>query len=140
MMTLKQIFSKTGTVGPMDEFRLVVKQLTHNENGYRDVLKEIFISESNLIVVDCEKKILEEVLKQCQQVGLISQGFYFLLTSLDAHTVNLDDFKYGGTTFTAYRMIDVDKPEVQNVIYSIVESMVDKDLTDMKIPTGNLDT
>jgi hypothetical protein len=46
-----------------------VKQLHHNENGYRDVLKEIFLSESNLIVLDCEKKILEEVLKQCQQVG-----------------------------------------------------------------------
>ena len=50
----------------------MVKQLAHNENGYRDVLKEIFMSESNLIVLDCEKKILEEVLKQCQQViGLI---------------------------------------------------------------------
>ena len=52
-------------------FRIVVKQLAHNENGYRDVLKEIFMSESNLIVLDCEKKILEEVLKQCQQVRAI---------------------------------------------------------------------
>ena len=53
---------------PPQNFRIVVKQLAHNENGYRDVLKEIFMSESNLIVLDCEKKILEEVLKQCQQV------------------------------------------------------------------------
>ena len=30
--------------------------------------QEIFLSESNLIVLDCEKKILYEVLKQCQQV------------------------------------------------------------------------
>jgi ionotropic glutamate receptor len=138
LMTLKEIFSKTATVGPMDEFRLVVKQLAYNENGYRDVLKEIFQSESNLIVLECEKFILEEVIKQCQQVGLISQGYYFLLTSLDAHTVNLDDFKHGGTNFTAFRMIDVDKPEVKNVIYSIVESMVDRDLR--MVPDGNLDT
>ena len=102
MMTLKEIFGKTSTIGPMEvnwtskriitdvripwakkrpqnlntfdlvhspqNFRIVVKQLAHNENGYRDVLKEIFMSESNLIVLDCEKKILEEVLKQCQQV------------------------------------------------------------------------
>ena len=46
---------------PTDEFRLVVKQLEYNENGYRDVLKEIFFSESNLIVLDCEKRILSEV-------------------------------------------------------------------------------
>jgi len=142
MMTIQQILKKTATVGPMDQFRLVVKQLVKNENGYRDVLKEIFISESNLIVLDCEKKILEEVLIQCQQVGLISQGYYFLLTSLDAHTINLDDFKYGGTNITAFRMINVDKPEVQNVIYSIVESMLDRELRmpALNIPAGNLDT
>ena len=141
MMTLKEIFKKTAKVGPMDEFRLVVKQLSKNKNGYRDVLKEIFISKSNLIVIDCEKKILEEVLRQCQQVGLVSQGYFFLLTSLDAHTVNMEDFKYGGTNFTAFRMIDVDKPEVQHVIYSIVERMVqDKSFANFKIPDGNLDT
>jgi len=142
MMTIQQILKKTATVGPMDEFRLVVKQLVLNENGYRDVLKEIFLSESNLIVLDCEKKILEEVLIQCQQVGLISQGYFFLLTSLDAHTINLDDFKYGGTNITAFRMINVDKPEVQNVIYSIVESMLDRELrmANIDIPAGNLDT
>jgi len=138
MTTLEEILGKTSTVGPEDEFRIIMKKLDHNENGYRDVLREIFQSESKLIVLDCEKKILEEVLRQCQQVGLVSQGYYFFLTSLDAHTVNLDDFKYGGTNFTAFRMIDVDKPEVQNVIYSIVETLVDQDLTDM--PTGNLDT
>ena len=100
MMTLKEIFGKTSTIGPMEvneapkslhrnrghtcshispqNFRIVVKQLAHNENGYRDVLKEIFMSESNLIVLDCEKKILEEVLKQCQQViaSFFSIGFH----------------------------------------------------------------
>jgi len=140
MMTLKEIFGRTATGdASQEDFRLVIKQLTLNENGYRDVLREIFMSESKLIVLDCEKKILEEVLKQCQQVGLISQGYYFLLTSLDAHTVNLENFKYGGTNFTAFRMVDVDKPVVQNVIYSIVESMVDKDV-DEPLPDGNLDT
>ena len=108
-MTLKRILEKTAKVGPMDKYRLVVKQLVKNENGYRDVLKEIYLSESNLIVVDCEKHILEEVLKQCQQVGLISQGYSFFLTSLDGHTVNLDDFKYGGTNITAFRMVNIGK-------------------------------
>jgi len=141
MMTLKQIFDRTSSVGPMEDFRLVIKQLDHNENGYRDVLKEIFFSESNLIVLDCEQEILDDVLKQAQQVGLISQGYFFLLTSLDAHTVNLEDYKYGGTNFTAFRLIDVDKPEVQNVIYSIVEGMIDQELrTAMNVPEGNLDT
>ena len=122
--------------------RIVVKQLVRNENGYRDVLKEIFISESNFIVLDCEKHILAEVLKQSQQVGLISQGYFFLLTSLDVHTVNLDDFKHGGTNFTAFRMVDIDKPEVQNVLYSIVHNAVLESggQPDLGQLNGNLDT
>ena len=107
----------------------VIKQLEENENGYRDVLKEVLMSESNLIVLDCEQKILGDVLMQAQQVGTISQGYFYLLTSLDAHVVNLDNYKYGGTNFTAFRMIDVDKSEVQNVIYGIVESIVDRVMT-----------
>ena len=71
MMTLKEIFGRTATVGPLDRFQLVVKQLVKNENGYRDVLSEIFMSEGKLIVLDCEKKILQEVLKQSQQVKWI---------------------------------------------------------------------
>ena len=91
-------------------------------------MKEVFFSESNLVVLDCEQQILADVLMQAQQVGLISTGYFFLLTSLDAHVVDLENYKYGGTNFTAFRLIDVDKPEVQNVIYGIVESIMDSDL------------
>ena len=127
-MTLKKILEKTANIGPLDQFRLVVKQLKKTDNGYRDILKEVYLSESNLIVLDCERKILEEVLKQCQQVGLISQDYYFLLTSLDGHTVDLEDFKYGGTNITAFRMVNMDTPETQNIMYSIAQSMVDNRL------------
>ena len=37
--------------------------------------------------------MLEEVLTQAQQIGMISEDFYYLLTSLDAHTVDLHSFK-----------------------------------------------
>ena len=93
MMTLRELFAKTSKSNEEERLKIVVKQLSKNKNGYRDVLKEILMSESKLIVLDCEKKILSEVLKQCQQVGLINDEYYFLLTSLDAHTVPLDDFK-----------------------------------------------
>ena len=37
--------------------------------------------------------MIEEVLTQAQQIGMISEDFYYLLTSLDAHTVDLHSFK-----------------------------------------------
>ena len=106
----------------------MIKQLEYNENGYRDVLSEVFLSNNNLIVLDCEKTILAEVLKQCQQVGLISHGYYFFLTSLDAHTVNMDDFKHAGTNITAFRMINVDKVEVLAMVDKVDVVVVDAEV------------
>ena len=37
--------------------------------------------------------MIEEVLTQAQQIGMMSEDFYYLLTSLDAHTVDLHSFK-----------------------------------------------
>ena len=140
MMTLKEIFRRTTTAGPIGKMQVVVKRLVTNENGYRDVLREIFQSESKLIVVDCEKKILLEVLRQCQQVGLVSAGYSFFLSSLDAHAVDLEDFKYGGTNFSAYRLIDTERPEVSNIVFEIVQGMTNEDPGLSGIADGSLDT
>ena len=45
------------------------------------------------IVLDCRNEVVIEVLKQAQQIGLVSEGYFFLITSLDAHTLNMDDLK-----------------------------------------------
>ena len=91
MKKLKQIFHKTARM--TEKFRLVVKQLRPNANGYRDVLRETYQSKSKLILLDCEREILPLVLKQAQQIGLISAGYSFLLTSMDSHTLNMEELK-----------------------------------------------
>ena len=34
----------------------------------------------------------------------------------DLHMVNLEEFKYGGTNLTAFRLLDPEKPEVKQVV------------------------
>ena len=91
LIKLKRIFHKTAFKS--EKFRLVVKQLRANSNGYRDVLRETYESRSRLILLDCERDVLPDVLKQSQQVGLISDGFSFLLTSLDSQTLDMEELK-----------------------------------------------
>ena len=57
------------------------------------VLREVYASKHTIIILDCNKDMIEEVLTQAQQIGMISEDFYYLLTSLDAHTVDLHSFK-----------------------------------------------
>ena len=40
----------------------------------------------------------------------------YLVTSLDLHMVNLEEFKYGGTNVTAFRLLDPEREEVRQVV------------------------
>ena len=44
--------------------------------------------------------------------------YEYLITSLDLHSIDLEDFKYGGTNITAFRLVDPHNPEVINVVRS----------------------
>lgn len=85
-------------------------------NAFRPLLKQIKNSAESHIVLDCTTEKIYQVLKQAQQIGMMSDYHSYLITSLDLHTVDLDEFKYGGTNITAFRLVDPEKPELQQVI------------------------
>ncbi|XP_052126881.1 glutamate receptor ionotropic, kainate 2 isoform X1 [Frankliniella occidentalis] len=100
--------------GP-SEFPIAVRQLGDG-NDYRPLLKQIKNSAESHIVLDCSTERLYDVLKQAQQIGMMSDYHSYLITSLDLHSVDLEEFKYGGTNITAFRLVDPDKPEVQHAV------------------------
>ena len=53
----------------------------------------MYASKHTIIVLDCNKDIIREVLIQAQQIGMMSEDYYYMLTSIDAHTVDLHNFK-----------------------------------------------
>ena len=86
------------------------------------VLKEVLASKATLIVLDCGKEIMSTVLQQIQQVGMATSEYFYILSSLDTHTVDMENFKYGGTNFTTLRLVNTNSHEVQAVIRNIVKS------------------
>nr|CAD7443085.1 unnamed protein product [Timema bartmani] len=86
-----------------------------NEAGV-PLLKQIKNSAESHIVLDCSTDRIYDVLKQAQQIGMMSDYHSYLITSLDLHSVDLEEFKYGGTNITAFRLVDPEKPELQKVV------------------------
>ncbi|KAK0170208.1 hypothetical protein PV328_010796 [Microctonus aethiopoides] len=97
--------------GP-SEFPIAVRQLGEGDD-YRPLLKQIKNSAESHIVLDCSTERIHDVLKQAQQIGMMSDYHSYLITSLDLHSVDLDQFKYGGTNITGFRLVDPEKPEIQ---------------------------
>jgi len=69
-------------------------------------LKQIKNSAEAHIVLDCSTEKVYDVLKQAQQIGMMSDYHSYLITSLDLHAVNLDEFRYGGTNITGFRLVN----------------------------------
>lgn len=112
--------------GP-SEFPIAVRQLS-DSGDYRTLLKQIKNSAEAHIVLDCTTEKIYDVLKQAQQIGMMSDYHSFLITSLDLHTVDLEEFKYGGTNITALRLVNPDNSLVQDTIrnWTIEEAKLGK--------------
>lgn len=77
-----------------------------NGTNYREAMQEIKASEIENIIIDCSYDILNEVLKQAQQVGILSNKHKVIVTSLDLQTLDLEPYQYSGVNFTGVRLID----------------------------------
>lgn len=84
-------------------------------DNYRAILQRVKQSEEKYIVAHCSTKILPELFKQAQQVGLLSDAHYWFITSLDLHLVDLEPFMYGGTNITGIRLINPEDPRLVQI-------------------------
>ncbi|KAF8792738.1 Glutamate receptor ionotropic like protein [Argiope bruennichi] len=73
----------------------------------------------NKIVLDVGREILFDVLKQAQQVGMMTENQQYLITSLDFHTIDLSDFKYAKCNLTGFRLVQ----DSYNDYHQLIESM-----------------
>ncbi|KAF2367887.1 Receptor ligand binding region [Trinorchestia longiramus] len=83
---------------------------------YRELLKEIKMSGVVHILLDVHRSKIHSILKQAQQIGLMTAYHHYFITSLDLYTVDLEDFRYGGTNITALRLIDLNNGALQQIL------------------------
>lgn len=111
LVRLRDLFETQGRTF----FSITVRQLPSGDD-YRDVLREIKKHNKLRIIVDCCTAKVFRVLKQAQQVGMMTEFHHYLMTSLDVDTIDMEDFRHGGTVITSLRLIDPKRPEVNEVV------------------------
>ncbi|CAG9831888.1 unnamed protein product [Diabrotica balteata] len=82
-----------------------VENMDPNKKGdYKSVLRNAVRSGQKNFVLDCPIRDLRNLLTQIQQVGLLSSGYHFLMTNLDAHTEDLTSFMYSDAIITGVHL------------------------------------
>ncbi|XP_047735687.1 glutamate receptor ionotropic, kainate 2-like, partial [Hyalella azteca] len=98
-----------------DAFRVTLRDLPRGLD-YRELLKAIKLSGIVHILLEVHRSKIHSLLKQAQQIGLMTAYHHYFITSLDLHTVDLEDFKYSGTNTTALRLINLSDGTLQQIL------------------------
>lgn len=73
---------------------------------YRSILRRVKQSSDTCLVIECSIESLSEILTQAQQIGLLIDKYQFIITNLDAHTIDLEPFQYSDAGITLVQMVD----------------------------------
>ncbi|XP_043213245.1 glutamate receptor ionotropic, kainate 2-like [Amphibalanus amphitrite] len=104
-----------------NKISMTVRQLPANMD-YRMLLKGIQNSGGTHLVVDCSAENIYQVLKQAQQIGMVTRYYHYFFTNLDLHTVDLHDFQFAGTNITGLRLVNTDDYDVIRQVQSWKEA------------------
>jgi len=99
--------------------------------NYRSVFKEIKSTGHQHIVLDCSSENIHRILSHAQQVGMMTEYHSYLITNLDLHTVDLEDFKHGGTKITSLRLL----ASYNDILQTKKEQLQDKNFSGTPMKT-----
>lgn len=90
---------------------------------YRPLLKEIQSSGESHIILDVDKDKIIDLLRQASQVKMMEEYQSYIITSLDAHTLDFEELKFMRANITTMRLIDPTSFEVMNgmTVFSTVK-------------------
>ncbi|XP_076352002.1 glutamate receptor ionotropic, kainate 2-like isoform X2 [Tachypleus tridentatus] len=93
---------------------VLVKQLVPGQE-YRKLLKEIGKAGVKNLIVDVPTENIVSLLKHAKEVDMMSEYYNYFITSLDLHTIDLEEFQYGGTNISGFRLVDDTAPEFEDI-------------------------
>lgn len=93
------------------EKRIVVRQFPAGSGEYRTTFKELHKLAIKNIIVDVPQEHIYSVLKHAQQVDMLSDYHNYFFTSLDLHTVDLEEFQYVGANISGFSLVNFNSPE-----------------------------
>ncbi|KAI2801581.1 hypothetical protein BLOT_009395 [Blomia tropicalis] len=92
------------------------------DRPYRDVLWKLKETKVTNVILDVKNEHILEVLRQAQQVGVLTEQHNYLVTSLlftlfkDLHTLDLEYFRHSMSNITSLRIVKQDHPLLKSLL------------------------
>uniref|UniRef100_A0A2K5F6A5 Glutamate receptor n=2 Tax=Aotus nancymaae TaxID=37293 RepID=A0A2K5F6A5_AOTNA len=96
--------------------RLKIRQLPIDSDDSRPLLKEMKRGREFRIIFDCSHTMAAQILKQAMAMGMMTEYYHFIFTTLDLYALDLEPYRYSGVNLTGFRILNVDNPHVSAIV------------------------
>ncbi|EPY79810.1 Glutamate receptor, ionotropic kainate 3-like protein [Camelus ferus] len=96
--------------------RLKIRQLPLDSDDSRPLLKEMKRGREFRIIFDCSHIMAAQILKQAMAMGMMTEYYHFIFTTLDLYALDLEPYRYSGVNLTGFRILNVDNPHVSAIV------------------------
>ncbi|XP_041759595.2 glutamate receptor ionotropic, kainate 3 [Coregonus clupeaformis] len=96
--------------------RLKIRQLPLDGEDTRPLLKEMKRGREFRIIFDCSHEMAAQILKQAQTMGMMTEYYHYIFTTLDLMAIDLEPYRFCGVNMTGFRILNVDNPQVASIV------------------------
>uniref|UniRef100_A0A674PPY9 Glutamate receptor n=1 Tax=Takifugu rubripes TaxID=31033 RepID=A0A674PPY9_TAKRU len=96
--------------------RLKIRQLPLDTQDTRPLLKEMKRSREFRIIFDCSHQMAAQILKQAQTMGMMTEYYHYIFTTLDLMAIDLEPYRFCGVNMTGFRILNVENPQVASIV------------------------
>ncbi|KAJ8681242.1 hypothetical protein QAD02_017029, partial [Eretmocerus hayati] len=75
------------------------------------------------IILDCSYENLVEILKQIQEVGMMTEPYKYIITNLNLQAIDLRAYQYSGVNISGIRLVDLSNHFVGKFLESHLEDL-----------------
>uniref|UniRef100_A0A3P9JV03 Glutamate receptor n=1 Tax=Oryzias latipes TaxID=8090 RepID=A0A3P9JV03_ORYLA len=96
--------------------RLKIRQLPPDYKDAKPLLKEMKRGKEFHIIFDCGHEMAAGILKQALSMGMMTEYYHFIFTTLDLFALDVEPYRYSGVNMTGFRILNTENSQVASII------------------------
>uniref|UniRef100_A0A4W6EKV6 Glutamate receptor n=1 Tax=Lates calcarifer TaxID=8187 RepID=A0A4W6EKV6_LATCA len=96
--------------------RLKIRQLPAETKDAKPLLKEMKRGKEFHIIFDCGHEMAAGILKQALAMGMMTEYYHYIFTTLDLFALDVEPYRYSGVNMTGFRILNTENSQVASII------------------------
>ncbi|XP_023583372.1 glutamate receptor ionotropic, kainate 2 isoform X4 [Trichechus manatus latirostris] len=96
--------------------RLKIRQLPADTKDAKPLLKEMKRGKEFHVIFDCSHEMAAGILKQALAMGMMTEYYHYIFTTLDLFALDVEPYRYSGVNMTGFRILNTENTQVSSVI------------------------